>query len=303
MLSAAQKFIKSCTDARYDEAPMPSLLTREDLGTVWGDSGTQYVVSPLVNGTRSYVGFFTFQEKNVMFTMSAHGKGRILNLHGDPLLYEGTLLDCELLVENNVMTIWVLDTVAINGHRVSSNVYSHRLAAASLILSKLEGLSKVPWDHKADRAVHPMGHYVSSENIRLSVKPIWYHTDPVCAYEWGRKMFPTEGLVYTPETRHISASREGDLFKWLVDASVDVCVNVVDATTAEFFSEEGRLGYVKFHCSCPLLPNVVYKCVLRDGIWSVRCPRMDKLKPNSRELVDGVIKYLESPLTVQELLP
>jgi len=327
MLSAAKRFVFDAFGQPSDDTDtcgvlplgLPASLMRENLHTIWGETFMQYLVSPKADGTRRVLGFFQSQHGRVVFAMDRAGQAKMVTGMSavSDAAYAGTLLDCEFVNVRDVLQVWVFDALRINGHCVRRIPYLHRLQAASDFVTRCMGTDIFPWAVPAHQSIQPMGKWVRhAGTMFFTCKPVWPHTRPREAYAWGRAMFPTDGLVFTPHTRAVSSYRSLNVFKWKPAAkhTIDFTVEVDGGGgRMQLLVVDARGAMVPFadvpvlcdNGAVVLVSGQVYECrwVAERQTWSVERPRPDKDRPNAKLTAERTCQNIAENVTLRELDP
>jgi hypothetical protein len=298
---------------------LPVPLRKENLPEIWGSTSSQYVVSPEINGIRGLLGFYTDSQKKISFRMDRGMNESRLNLSISDEAFYGTLLDCIFTVSGDSVYIWILDSICINGHAdVKDKPYTHRLEAAQMLLSMNKDNKKIKWNTEAKNAIYSMGNWIQcSENIYISVKPVWYHNDPQYAVEWGESVTNINGVVYIPQTRIISIGRSLNIYKWCPPGrrTVDFSIQPVseDHTMMDLMCDNGKGGMILYarvpiRSDDPNLiirPGFIFECRwdTSESTWFIKMARTDLNTPNVKKLIDGILECENEKIELKDLDP
>lgn len=301
------QFIHECYDENVTRRktlplPLPVSLTREDIPKVQGkiQNGTfvQYVVSPKADGVRVVLGV-----KNEVFCVDRSSKEIKVNLDVPNELLLGTLFDCELVGD----TLWIFDTVRFCGHDTRMLAYNLRVCLAISFVEKARG--KV---EKWCAGNHLLPTFDFKRKIGshwVAVKPLYYHTQVHEAAQC--KLFPVDGLVFTPVTRGVVTFVADDTFKWKPpeQQTIDFLIQKCDHPAMVRLCYEHNKQLHEFQTvpiradGLKLKPNRVYECAKRNGEWVLLHQRQDKTRPNSWETVQNVLKCIEDPVHLKDITP
>lgn len=270
----------------------PCSLMRADLPTL----RTQpYVVGAKTDGVRFYLllSYLTLPgmvEKEYAVLIDRAFRAFQLELDAPPALYEGTLLDGELVVQDGALTFVAFDVVASAGFAFRMQVHSKRLAELSRVLSLM-----------------------TCRGLKMEAKP-WLPLTPASV----RRLFmsdspiPSDGLIFVAERKQLVPGMQRDMFKW----------KPAEANTIDFVRSGGSLllagdlGLQDAGAAVNVLPVdpwppeyaeegiVECECAVSRGHWvaSPRKRRRDKSSPNSVRVAIFTLQNIDENITAVELI-
>lgn len=272
----------------------PCSLMRSDLGTLLRQ---RYKVGAKTDGIRFFLLFAHLvndddtEEEYALLVDRAFTMFPVDVLRASSSLFEGTLLDGELVRRGDSLTFVAFDTVASCGFSFKSRPHSERVAE-----------------------LHRLSSQVMLACVSFVVKqwlPLSPHAVQQLTAESGTQEYESDGLILVAELKELVVGMQRDMFKWKPASlhTIDFLKQgadlfLVDGTS---FQSAAALNISRSPLWLPDSPDGVMEChcvkVDTTGAWHAvpLKPRVDKAEPNSVYVARLTLQNIEEDITVQEL--
>ena len=276
----------------------PCSLLRNDFATL----RTQpYAVGAKTDGVRfylllSYMCLAGGKEREYALLIDRAFRMVEVELSAPPALFEGTLIDGELVVDGDSLLFVLFDLVASAGFAFRMQVHSKRM----------DELAKVAQQLRVDV-------------LRLQLKQWLPFTPPSVrqllvpsASAAAERALPADGLIFVAERKQLVPGMQRDMFKW----------KPAEQNTIDFLREGGGLflagerGLEDAQHAVNVRPIdpwpaelnqdgvVECECTARCGVWQARPlkMRLDKHTPNSVRVAILTLQNIDENITVHDLM-
>ncbi len=286
-------------DKKYVPCPLPCNLERKDLETL---KNNEYLVTPKLDGIRLFLlmGFTDQGNNNYSVLIDRAYKIYPLALRTQQEeLYDGTLLDGEMVWTEKGHRFLVFDAVCKSGYLLRTKVFGVRIDAAVTAVDMLKP---------------PPG-------LDITMKPYFHMPDIVDI--WNDYSSFCDGLILQPLAGPLTPGNQKTLFKWkpIRCLTIDFYVTF-DGVTASLESGSGPsiINANQLHCywdnkkTCAafsggdVFQRKVMECALtreEDGqyFFTAVKPRDDKVYANDARVVTSTLKAIHENICVEEMLP
>lgn len=259
----------------------PCSLMRDNLPRL---RESKHWVSPKFDGVRTFVLFSYVDDADYVVMVNRAGTMHAINAVNLPESYSGTLLDGELMcAPDGQQTLWIFDTLSMNGYLMTQLPHSERMAAITTFLKTLQ---------------------VHEPNLSIRLKP-WY--------VWGevdlRQIVTDDGLIIIPESGALlRPGCQRDHFKW--KPQHQHTIDMVWSDGRLWLERQGVRELATFVCAVEfndvvVADNTVVEVGLQpvNGQWLARVVRvrLDKLTPNDCSVADKTLKNIVENIQLDEL--
>lgn len=285
-------------DKKYVPCPLPCNLERKDLKTL---KNNEYLVTPKLDGIRMFLlmGFTEMGNNNYTVLIDRAYKVYPVGARTQKEeLYNGTLLDGELVYTTSGYRYLVFDAVCKSGYLLRTKMFTVRIDAAVTAVEVLEA---------------PIG-------LKIDMKPYFYMPDIVDI--WDDYKTHCDGLIFQPLSCPLTPGNQKTLFKWkpLRCLTIDFYVSfdgsevVLEAGSGPSIINANQLGCYwdyKNICSAFTTADVfqrrVMECTLtreedRKFFFMAIEARNDKVYANDAKVVTSTLIAIRENITVEEML-
>jgi len=289
----------------------------------------EYVLSYKADGERCFLGFIRYQNIRISFLQYRTGKFEPIDLQLDPMLYNGTLFDVELLPNYNLL---IFDCAILNGRRCEKKFYPHRIQLARMCLAR-----QVEHGQKCTvsttRARESFEYLSAFEDTTLR-SGIWYIR--VKALFYAAKIadipktwiYPIDGFIWTLATAPFHTRRsthKNNVLKWKPPEhiTVDFFMTEYDETKYDsptipgvhgkyrtfkgnyrlLSNQNNQLIWFSTLFANPGLPSGIYECSWTNNTWQIEKPRSDKTEANYITTVIQTVRNIDDHITLTDLSP
>lgn len=281
---------------KYDKdqfpGPQPISIERQHFTTL---SSERYWVCAKTDGVRFIMHFHTNQDICYCVLINRKNQIHILDVHVIKSAFLGTILDGELVLNNdtNQYDFLVYDAVCVCGANVTQLPHSERIKKCENVI---------------------MYTYISEKhNINMQLKTFALLSD---IGEYNRNMVPRiphthDGLIFTPEDKPVITGTNHAMFKWKPKLK-----NTVDFWIEENFNSKNKYivklmkgrQFVRLHNHYIHVPNSiehhlpgVFECAYNGkNNWYVLFKREDKAYPNNIFTMTKTQLNIEEDIRIEE---
>jgi hypothetical protein len=311
---------------------LPVSLERINLPVIFGesrDSFREYVLSFKVDGIRHFLVFLKVEQVNYCVLVDRKFKLVQIEVTCYDELFDGTVLDVELVTGCQGTSILIFDTLAIHGIPVVDECYPVRLELGNRLLFNhlhLTSDCEVVPESGGYPSAYPkvtlrLGSYDKNVYL-LKVKQIYHHT-AIRFLAAGTSEYGTDGFIWTSTNDPYSCfcSNELACLKWKPRGliTVDFWKAVSGSLTGtrscsdvpkQFRQTQGNCDLFSIHNNQLVFISQVedttgtgegiFECHW-DGQWQVGHQREDKSKPNAISTVLRTLRNIQENIGVVDL--
>lgn len=254
--------------------PQPISIERKHISVL---QSHKYYVGHKNDGERYAVCCIYHENKPRCFLLNRKLEVKPIALKLSRKLYDGTILDCELV--NN--TLFIFDVPLFSGISLKSKPFSERLDFAHAFIKgcKLN----------------------ENDVFRFKVKDFVLREN----FKTLKKCENSDGYIFVPEDKHVQTSTHNFYFKWkpLIKNTIDFALNT---NCQVFLQNAGKL------CKAPNVTvnyqnneekTIIVECQYEKGnTWKGLHLRHDKLVPNSLFTYKRTLVNIEENIQISELV-
>lgn len=313
-----------CRPSKHCPAGKPVSLERRHLDML----RQNYVVSKKSDGVRFLLLLHRVHGEPVSCMWSLSGHMYEITVTGADVYFDGTVVDGELIWENNRMVFEIFDCIALCGVSYSTHAYADRMRRAGECVLDLDLL-----DEEQHEALASFARGGSDDVSFLQEPPIFATVPHANANDMNLRLKPfasvsstlslwqscednVDGLIFTPNMRgrtgRVPINTARWVFKWKPYQTIDLTFEPAHRALLALAGEElVPLDMDRFHVD---FDNVLFECLSSPTVVECRCElhddgvhlfpmrhRNDKTVPNTRATVESTVACLADAISIQEL--